>query len=134
MKMNHQDQSAAPALVLGLSPTGLAVVQALGAAGVEVHGADLKQWEIGRYSKYCRFEPELSLRLVPDRVLPAMERFRERCSSTRLSMWYRCGRSRFPLSRRGNAAGAESPGGRLRRATGRRREDPWDDWRESSLW
>ena len=76
MKPAHSD--VAPALVLGLSPTGLAVVQSLGLEGIAVYGADLKKWEIGRYSQYCIFQPELSRHLLPDRALPALTTFRKR--------------------------------------------------------
>jgi len=51
-----------PAVVLGLSPTGLAVVRALGRQGVPVWGTESTQWAVGYFSKYCRrlpaFEPQ----------------------------------------------------------------------------
>lgn len=40
------------ALVLGLSATGLAVVRALGRAGLQVAGFDDRRWEIGHRSRY----------------------------------------------------------------------------------
>lgn len=43
------------AIVLGMSPTGLAVVRDLGRKGVPVIGIDSDPWAIGRFSKYARF-------------------------------------------------------------------------------
>jgi predicted ATP-grasp superfamily ATP-dependent carboligase len=50
---------ALPALVLGLSPAGLAVVRSLGRLGVTVYGADPNPRSLGRYSRYCVHRPEL---------------------------------------------------------------------------
>jgi D-aspartate ligase len=44
-----------PAVVLGVSPTGLAVVRSLGRKGVPVIAIDSDPWAIGRFSKYARF-------------------------------------------------------------------------------
>jgi predicted ATP-grasp superfamily ATP-dependent carboligase len=44
-----------PAVVLGMSPTGLAVIRSLGRKGISVIGIDRDPWAIGRFSKYGRF-------------------------------------------------------------------------------
>ena len=49
-----------PALVLGLSPTGLIAIRSLGRRGVTVFGADLSRWAIGRFSRYCQYRAEIS--------------------------------------------------------------------------
>jgi predicted ATP-grasp superfamily ATP-dependent carboligase len=52
--------NVSPALVLGLSPTGLIAIRSLGRHGIPVFGADFTPWGIGRFSKYCRFERDIS--------------------------------------------------------------------------
>ncbi len=52
-------QDSLPALVLGLSPAGLAVVRSLGRLGVTVYGADPNPRSLGRFSRYCLHRPEL---------------------------------------------------------------------------
>ena len=52
--------NSTPALVLGLSPTGLIVIRSLGRRGIPVFGADFNRWGIGRFSKYCRYHREIS--------------------------------------------------------------------------
>jgi len=49
-----------PALVLGLSPTGLTVIRSLGRRGIRVFGADFEHYGIGRFSKYCQFDQRIS--------------------------------------------------------------------------
>jgi predicted ATP-grasp superfamily ATP-dependent carboligase len=49
-----------PALVLGLSPTGLTPIRSLGRRGIEVYGADFSPWSVGRFSRYCTFVPKLA--------------------------------------------------------------------------
>jgi predicted ATP-grasp superfamily ATP-dependent carboligase len=44
-----------PAVILGMSPTGLAVARALGRKGVHVIAIDPDRWAIGRFSKYTKF-------------------------------------------------------------------------------
>lgn len=43
-----------PAIVLGMSPTGLAVIRALGSHNIEVWGNDIDWYRSGYFSKYCR--------------------------------------------------------------------------------
>lgn len=50
----------AAAVVLGLSPTGLAAARSLGRRGVPVFGADFDHWSLGRFSRYCTHLPEVS--------------------------------------------------------------------------
>ena len=50
----------APALVLGLTPTGLVAIRSLGRRGIPVFGADFKRWEVGRFSKYCQYHRGIS--------------------------------------------------------------------------
>lgn len=49
-----------PALVLGLSPTGLIAIRSLGRRGIPVYGADFSPWGIGRFSRYCRYRSDLT--------------------------------------------------------------------------
>ena len=49
-----------PAVVLGLSPTGLSIVRRLGRRGVAVVGVDPDPRAIGRHSRYCRYSEDLS--------------------------------------------------------------------------
>ncbi len=49
-----------PALVLGLSPTGLVPTRSLGRRGVAVYGADFTDANLGRHSRYCTYVPELT--------------------------------------------------------------------------
>lgn len=49
----------APALVLGLSPTGLVAARSLGRQGIPVYGADFSPWSLGRFSRYCTHVPEI---------------------------------------------------------------------------
>jgi D-aspartate ligase len=49
-----------PAVVLGLSPTGLVAVRSLGRMGVPVFGVADTRWPVGRASRYCRFLRDLS--------------------------------------------------------------------------
>ncbi len=50
-----------PALVLGLSPTGLLIMRSLGRKGITVYGADFTSWGLARPSRYCVHAPELTL-------------------------------------------------------------------------
>lgn len=42
------------AVVLGLCPTGLAVLRALGRNGITVKGIDKDRWAVGFFSRYCK--------------------------------------------------------------------------------
>lgn len=48
-------ESLPTAVVLGMSPTGLAVVRSLGRQGVPVISLDKNPWAIGRFSKYGKY-------------------------------------------------------------------------------
>ena len=48
-----------PAVVYGLSATGLAIARALGRRGVPVFGVDRRRWEVGRFSRYVDWQPSL---------------------------------------------------------------------------
>lgn len=46
-------------MVLGLSPTGLAVARSLGRRGIPVQGADFDGWALGRFSRFVAFDRKL---------------------------------------------------------------------------
>lgn len=50
----------APAVVLGLSPTGLSIVRCLGRRGIHVVGVDPDPRAVGRHSRYCDYGEDLS--------------------------------------------------------------------------
>ncbi len=52
--MINNDGNKNPAVVLGLGPTGLALVRSLGRRGVEVRGVGLTRFETGFFSRYCK--------------------------------------------------------------------------------
>ncbi len=52
--------ASAPAVVLGLSPTGLGVARSLGRRGVPVYGVDANPSAVGRHSRYCHYHEGLS--------------------------------------------------------------------------
>jgi len=51
-----------PALVLTVSPTGLAVARSLAPRGVQVFGIDAARWEIGHFSRWFRRDPRIAYR------------------------------------------------------------------------
>jgi len=53
-KLPHSLSGKNPALILGLSCTGLGVARCLGRKHVPVIGIDRKHFEIGSYSRYCQ--------------------------------------------------------------------------------
>lgn len=77
------DASSPPALVLGLSPTGLVAARSLGRRGVPVYGADYSRWSLGRFSRYCTHVPEItdaSRTGDPERLVSALVGFAAACS------------------------------------------------------
>lgn len=54
------DPARCPAVVVGLSPTGLAVARSLGRLGVPVFGVSASRYALGRASRYCSFLGHLS--------------------------------------------------------------------------
>ncbi len=70
-----------PALVLGLGPTGLIAIRSLGRKGVPVYGADFKQWEVGRFSKYCRYHKGLSQHQEGEALCQALIEFAEKLNA-----------------------------------------------------
>lgn len=69
-----------PALVLGLSPTGLLIVRSLGRRGVAVSGADEDPFAIARASRFCTWNDDIGRALHGDDegLVRALERFAER--------------------------------------------------------
>ncbi|MDO8663460.1 MAG: hypothetical protein Q7K28_01295 [Candidatus Wildermuthbacteria bacterium] len=61
------------AVILGLCPTGLAVVRALGRHNIEVYGVDKDRWSVGFFSKYCRrlgyFDAEKSAKELLEKLI-----------------------------------------------------------------
>ena len=49
-----------PAVVLTLSPTGLAVARSLAPRGVRVFGVDSERWEIGHFSRWVERDPRIA--------------------------------------------------------------------------
>ena len=63
------------AVVLGLSPTGLAVARSLAPRGVKVFGVDKVRLEIGHFSRYVRHDKKLSFLPPGNELLGAMRSF-----------------------------------------------------------
>jgi len=71
----------APALVLGLGPTGLIAIRSLGRKGVPVFGADFRRWEVGRFSRYCRYHKGLSQHQDGPALCEALIEFAEKLNA-----------------------------------------------------
>ena len=63
------------AIVLGLSPTGLAVARSLAPRGVKVFGVDKLRLEIGHFSRYVRRDKKICLLPPGGELLSAMRSF-----------------------------------------------------------
>ena len=59
------------AIVLGVSPTGLAVARSLAPRGVRVYGVDSVRQEIGHYSRWFRRDPRIWHLPAGDELLEA---------------------------------------------------------------
>ena len=64
-----------PAIVLTLSPTGLAVARALGAQGVEVYGIDFNRTEVGHFSRWVKRPADLAHLPPGDELLEGLYSF-----------------------------------------------------------
>lgn len=73
--MHQETMNDVPAVVLGMGPTALALVRALGRKRVRVHGIGLSKHELSLSSRYCTPIGVADPRQAPERMLQLLLRF-----------------------------------------------------------
>ena len=68
------------AVVLGMGPTALGLVRALGRKGVKVFGVGLNRFEVSLYSRYCQGLGAIDPRFQPDKLLDLLLAFGQKNS------------------------------------------------------
>jgi len=80
-----------PAVVLGMGPTSLCLVRALGRKGVLVYGVGLNPYEVSLSSKYCRALGAIDPRYNPEGLLALLIRFGKKFGSSAKPVLYPTG-------------------------------------------
>jgi predicted ATP-grasp superfamily ATP-dependent carboligase len=75
MRMTSHAGAANPAVVLTLSPTGLAVARSLAQRGVKVYGVDSNRREIGHYSRFVHRDARIAHLAAGPELLEALLAF-----------------------------------------------------------
>ena len=75
------------AVVLGMGPTALGLVRALGRKGVKVFGIGLNRFEVSLSSRYCQKLSAIDPRYEPDKLLDLLLEFGQKNSSSRLVLY-----------------------------------------------
>lgn len=76
------------AVVLGMGPTSLGLVRALGRKGISVYGIGLSKYELALSSKYCKSIGAADPRYEPDKMLDILVKFgRENCRDNKFILY-----------------------------------------------
>lgn len=76
------------AVVLGMGPTSLGLVHALGRKGVPIYGIGLNRFELSLSSRYCRRLGAIDPRYEPERLLELLIRFgQQNAKDTKLILY-----------------------------------------------